>query len=68
MSATKPVPRLTLSQEEAAAALGVSVDHFDRHIKGELPTVITGRRKLYSVAALERWVEEHSLQGGRRVA
>ena len=68
MSASQTVPRLTLNQEEAAAALGVSVDHFNRHIKGDLPTVITGRRKLYPVAALERWVEEHSLQGGRRVA
>lgn len=68
MTVTSSVPRIALNQQEAAEALGVSVDHFDRHIKQDLPTVITGRRKLYPVTALERWVEEHSLQGGRRVA
>jgi hypothetical protein len=68
MSNQRTVPRLALNQQEAAQALGVSVDHFDRHIKPELPVVVTGARRLYSVKALERWLAEQALQRGRRVA
>lgn len=62
------VPRLALNQTEAAEALGVSVDHFERHIKPEIPVVLTGARRLYSTSALEEWLEGQQLAGGRRVA
>ena len=41
-----PLPRLALSPDEAAAALGVSRDYFDEHVAGELRIVRRGRRKL----------------------
>jgi excisionase family DNA binding protein len=51
------VPRLALSPDEAAAALGVSRDYLDEHIGGELRWVRRGRRKLVSIGELERWLE-----------
>ena len=52
--------RLTLSPAEAAAALGVSRDFFDAHVKPELRVVRRGRLVLVPVRELERWVEENS--------
>ena len=51
------VPRLTLTPDEAAAALGVSRDFFDEHIRSELRVVYKGRRRLVPVRELERWLE-----------
>jgi hypothetical protein len=45
--------RLALRREEAAA-LGVSVDFFDEHVRPELRAVHVGRRRVYRVAELER--------------
>lgn len=64
----RPIPRLALRAEEAAAALGVSIDHFSRHIRPQLRCVIVGRTRLYRVAELERWLADHELEGGRRAA
>jgi excisionase family DNA binding protein len=50
-------PRLALSPDEASAALGVSRDYFDEHIRPELRTVRRGRRLLIAVRELERWLE-----------
>jgi excisionase family DNA binding protein len=51
---------LALTKQEAAEALGVSVDFFDDHIAHELRMVRRGRRRLVPVPELERWVEEHA--------
>lgn len=64
----RTVPRLALNQQEAAAALGVSVDHFERHVKPELSYVMAGSRRLYPVAELQRWLDGEAIQHGRRVA
>jgi len=61
------VPRLAFNQQEAAEALGISVDHFERHVKADLPVVYSGALRLYPRSALERWLEQHAV-GGRRVA
>jgi excisionase family DNA binding protein len=50
-------PRLALSPDEAAAALGVSRDHLDEHIAHELRSVRRGRRKLVAIRELELWLE-----------
>jgi excisionase family DNA binding protein len=54
---TAAVPRLALRPEEAASALGVSLDYFHKHISPELRWVRRGRLKLVAVAELERWLE-----------
>jgi hypothetical protein len=52
------VLRLALNKSDAAAALGVSVDFFDDHIVHELRVTFRGRRRLYAVRELERWLDE----------
>lgn len=61
--ATRPlaeVPRLALSVEEAAAAIGVSRDTFDREVRDELRLVRVGRRLLVPVAELDRFLERRA--------
>lgn len=64
----RAVPRLALNQNEAAEALGMSVDHFERHVKSDLTVVYSGALRLYPMTELQRWLGEHSLRRGRRVA
>jgi hypothetical protein len=59
---------LAFNQAEAAQALGISVDHFVRHVKPDLAVVCSGSLRLYPREVLERWLEEHSTLGGRYVA
>lgn len=49
--------RLAVNKTQAAEALGVSVDYFDRHIAVDLRCVRRGRRRLYPVAELHRWLD-----------
>lgn len=49
--------RLAYSRAEAAEALGISLDHFDRHVAPEVRVVRRGRRRLYPIRELERWLE-----------
>jgi len=55
-----PVPRVALTREEAAAALGMSVDSFERHVQPTLRIIRLGRMRLVPVSELERWVTEHA--------
>lgn len=52
------LPRLALSPDEAAAALGVSRDFLDEHIAPELRWIRRGRRKFIALRELERWLAE----------
>jgi hypothetical protein len=52
------MPRVTLSREEAATALGMSLDSFERHVQSDLRMVRRGRLRLVPVSELERWAEE----------
>lgn len=56
-AATASLPRLALSPDQAAHALGVSRDFLDEHIAGELRWVRRGRRKLVSIRELEAWLD-----------
>ncbi|MEJ7567776.1 MAG: hypothetical protein WKF41_05880 [Gaiellaceae bacterium] len=56
----RSAPRLTLSPQEAADALGVSRDYFDAHVKPELRVIRRGRLVLVPVRELERWVDENA--------
>jgi excisionase family DNA binding protein len=49
--------RLALSVDEAAAALGVSRDYFDKHVIHELRVIRIGRRILVPTSELGRWIE-----------
>ena len=55
-----PIPRLALSREEAAAALGMSLDSFERHVQPTLRLVRLGRMRLVPIRELERWLAENA--------
>jgi hypothetical protein len=50
-------PRLTLSFAEAATAMGMSVDHFRRHVLPDLRVVRSGRLRLVPLAELDAWID-----------
>jgi hypothetical protein len=51
-----PVIPLAYQRKDAAAALGVKVDTFDRHIRRQLGCVYVNSVHLWPVAELERWL------------
>jgi excisionase family DNA binding protein len=53
------MPRLALTKREAAAALGVSIDSFERHVQPELRVVRRGRLRLFALTEIERWLREN---------
>lgn len=64
----RTVPRVTLRLPEAATSLGVSVEHFNRHIRPSLRVVRSGAIELFPVAELEKWADRAAEMeiGGRR--
>lgn len=66
--AAKSPPKIVLAvdREEAAEALSMSVDHFERYVKPDLQVVTgVGRKLLFPVAALETWMTDHSAKALR---
>jgi hypothetical protein len=62
----REVPRLALSPDEAAAAIGCSRDFLDEHVAAELRWVRRGRRKFVALRELEAWLDraaERTLAG-----
>jgi hypothetical protein len=59
-----PQPRLALSRRDAAAALGMSLRHFQRHVQPHLRCIYAGQLRLYPVAELERWIREQVWRDG----
>ena len=59
-SETGPIPRLALDRSEAAAALGMSLDSFERHVQPTVRMVRLGRMRLVPISELERWLAEHA--------
>lgn len=57
---SRPLPRYTLTRREAAAALSISLNHFERHVQPELKVVPLGQLILIPVSELERWVQRHA--------
>lgn len=53
----RTVPVVALRSNEAAEALGVSRDWFDKHVRDEVPHVRRGKLTLFSVRSLEKWAE-----------
>lgn len=56
-----PVPRVSLRvPEEAATAIGCSVDFFDRWIRRDLRLIKRGRLTFVAVRELTEWAERNS--------
>jgi hypothetical protein len=59
--------QLAMTRAEAARALGVSINSFERHVQPELKIVRRGRLRLIPVHEIERWLEENAeWRWGRR--
>src|SRR5215212_9973196 len=52
-----PIPRVALTLDEAAKALGVSRSHFDRHVRPYLRIIRSGSTRLVPVAELTQWAD-----------
>lgn len=50
--------RVLLTRREAAALLGMSLSHFQRHVQAQLPCVYSGQLRLYLPRDLEAWAEK----------
>jgi hypothetical protein len=53
----RPIRPIAYRLPEAAASVGVSVDHFNRHVRPHLRVVHSGALELFPVAELENWAE-----------
>ena len=53
-------PRLALTRAEAAHALGMSIDSFERYVQPELRLVRRGKLRVVPVAEIERWLAENA--------
>src|SRR4051812_42923967 len=57
---SQDLPRLALTKREAAEALGMSIDSFERYVQPDLRVVRRGRMRLIPVRELQRWVDENA--------
>jgi hypothetical protein len=55
-----PVSPIAVGAADAAAMLGISDDHFCRHVASELRVIRSGRRKLYPVSDIATWAEQNA--------
>jgi hypothetical protein len=68
---TAPVPRIALTREEAGAALGMSLDSFERYVQPSVRMLRFGKLRLVPVAELEAFCDKHAeriLAEARRAA
>lgn len=60
MSVHLDIRPIALTKAEAAAALSMSVDSFERYVQADLRVIRRGRLRLFPVAELERWANENA--------
>ncbi len=56
----RPVPRIALRPDEAAAAIGLGRSAFYSQVLPHLRVVYVGRVRLVPVSELEKWVEKEA--------
>lgn len=57
---TVAVHPIALPKPAAAAALGMSVDSFERYVQADVRCIRRGRMKLFPVIEFERWAGENA--------
>jgi hypothetical protein len=60
VSERRDLPRLALTRAEAAAAIGMSLDSFERYVQADVRLIRRGRMRLVPVRELERWLEANA--------
>lgn len=56
----RPVPRLALTREEAAQALGMGLTSFTTYVQPHVRIIRRGSLRLIPVAELERWLDANA--------
>ena len=46
----------------AAAFLGYGLSTFDDHVRPDLPSVLAGTKKTFTLTALRKWVVDHTVE------
>lgn len=59
---TVAIAPVLVDRRTAAAMMGCSLGHFERHIQPALSIVYSGRLRLIPVAELERWAKAHMVK------
>jgi hypothetical protein len=54
------VPRLAYRRDEAAEALGISLDSFERYVQPHVRMVRHGRLRIVPLGELERWLDDRA--------
>jgi hypothetical protein len=62
---TAAIPRMLLTRSEAAAALGMSLRHFQRHVQPHVRCVYSGQLRLFRLRDLERWADREACERGQ---
>jgi hypothetical protein len=62
---TAAIPRMLLTRNEAAAALGMSLRHFQRHVQPHVRCVYSGQLRLFRLRDLERWADREACERGQ---
>ena len=60
MSVQLAMRPVALPKPAAAAALGMSVDSFERYVMADIRCIRLGRLRLFPVAELERWANDNA--------
>jgi hypothetical protein len=56
----RQVPRISLTRQEAADSLGMSVTSFESYVQPHVRAIRKGKLLLFPVRELERWSEENA--------
>lgn len=51
---------IALTKKQAAAALAMSVDSFERYVQADVRCIRKGSLRLYPVADLQRWADANA--------
>jgi len=54
------VTPVALTKPDAARALGMSIDSFERYVMADVRCIRRGRLRLFPVAELQRWADENA--------
>jgi len=60
MSVTVSIPAIAVRREEAAEAIGMSLDSFERYVQSDLRLIRRGRLVIVPTSELVRWCEENA--------
>jgi len=60
MPSGREVPAISVPRAQAAAALGMSIDSFERYVQPDLRANRRGRLRLFLISDLRAWAEANA--------